>query len=199
MFIGVYNKSVFFSFLGLLFSILSCIFLINGNIKLSMFFFMLIGLIDMLDGRIANMTKRTKFEKKFGIQIDTILDVFNFSAIPLAIIYLLGFTDTITIIFSIFYVFTSIMRLAYFNTLSESGNDPDIYYGIPTTTISLYLPLMVLLYTIINNIWVIRIMLFIISISYIINIKIIKPHSLKFYLSMISIGLLILLGIIFIL
>ncbi len=197
MFIGKYSFSVLFSYLGLVFSIASCIFLIDNNIKFAMLFFMLNGLIDMLDGKIANLFKRNKFEKKFGVQIDTVLDVFNFAAIPLAMIYLLDFKDIITLLFSFFYVFTATMRLAYFNTLSEDNNNQNIYYGIPTTTIALYFPLMILLYNLINSIWVIRIMLFIISIAYIINIKIIKPHSFKFYLTMITIGLLIFLGIIF--
>lgn len=197
MIIGIYSFSVLFSYLGLIFSFTSCAFLINNNIKLAMIFFMLMGLIDMIDGKVARQFKRSKFEKKFGVQIDTVLDVFNFAAIPVAIIYLIGFNDIITMIFAFLYAFSAIMRLAYFNTLADEGNDPDIYYGLPTTTISLYLPLTILIYNLIKSIWVIRIMLLIISFCYIVNVKIIKPHSLKFYLTMIFTGLSILLGLIF--
>ena len=162
MFIGVYNLSVLFSYLGLLMSFISCYFVFNGNIKLSMLFFLFIGLIDMLDGKVARSLKRNDFEKKFGVQIDTVLDVFNFAAVPIIILYLYNFNTMIDIPFLLLYSFCATMRLAYFNTTIDKSNDSSIYYGFPTTTIALYLPLMILVHSLLNNnvgTWIIRGML----------------------------------------
>ncbi len=202
MFIGVYNPSVLFSYIGLLFGVLSCHFCFQGNLKLSLFLFASIGIIDMLDGRFAALIKRTDFEKKFGIQIDTILDVFNFAALPFIILYAYGFNTSIDLLFLFIYSFCATMRLAYFNIMLECLNDSSIYFGFPTTTIALYLPLVILVHSATNTPmadWIARGMLFVISILYIINLKIIKPRSILFYLTMIIIGISILIGICFVL
>lgn len=197
MFIGYYYVWVLFSYLGIITSFISCIFLINSNIKLALICYMLTGLIDMFDGKFSNLFKRNSIEKKFGVQIDTVLDVFNFGAIPIFILYIYGLNNWIDLPFLIIYSICSTMRLAYFNTIVEDTKSK-IYYGFPVTTMALYLPFTIVLSNIFAsdpNLWVIRIMLLIISILYIANIKINKPTSKLFYILIIGVGLAILLGV----
>ena len=142
------------------------------------------------------------FEKKFGTQIDTILDVFNFAAIPFIILYSYGFSTSIDLLFLFIYSFCATMRLAYFNTMLEDSYDASIYFGFPTTTIALYLPFIILIHSASNTSvadWIARGMLLFIAILYIINLKITKPRSIIFYMTMIIIGISILVGIHFIL
>ncbi|HPE15300.1 MAG TPA: hypothetical protein PLT65_05755 [Bacilli bacterium] len=198
MFIGEYSLSVFFSYIAVGTSLFSCYYAINGNLKISLLLFMCSGLIDMLDGRFANLFKRNKFQKRFGEQIDTVLDVFNFGAIPIFLVYLYGYNDLITILFLVFYLFAATMRLAYFNTVIEVNSKKRLYQGLPVTTITLTLPIIILLTHLLNNsfgLWTIRILLFIVSILYISNIKFTKPKSIFFIISMIFAGLAVLLSL----
>ena len=72
MFISYWNKSVILTYLSALFSILGITLLFYSNIdfKYSMCCLMAAGVLDMFDGTIARMCKRTEKEKYFGVQLD---------------------------------------------------------------------------------------------------------------------------------
>ena len=53
MFIGYYNIANLVTLLGLVSSVLACFNAMNGNIKMGVVMFLLAGLCDMFDGRIA--------------------------------------------------------------------------------------------------------------------------------------------------
>jgi len=196
MFIGVYSLSVLFSYIAVILSFGACYFALNGNLKITLILYLFVGLIDVLDGKFASLFKRNEFEKKFGVQIDTVLDVFNYSAVPIVILYFLGFKRIIDIILYIVYVFCVTTRLAYFNTLSEENN---IFYGVPSTMIVFGLPIMLIMYTLSNSIWLFRLLLLGMSLSFIINIKIKKSRSKKFFIIIGACGILLILGILYLL
>ena len=54
---------------------------------------MLAGVCDMFDGKIARTMKRTKQEKRFGIQIDSLSDFLCFGVLPAMIGYNIGMTE----------------------------------------------------------------------------------------------------------
>lgn len=195
MFIGIYSLSVLFSYVAVILSFLACYFVTIENIKLALIMFLLVGMIDVLDGKFANLFKRTDFEKKYGVQIDTVIDVFNYSAVPVVLLYLMGFNQLIDVLFYGVYVFCVTSRLAYFNTMVDDNKN--IFYGVPSTMIVVFLPIMIIVYTLTNSIWLLRGLLLAISLSFIINVKIKKSRSLKFYIIMGSIGLILILGILY--
>ena len=197
MFIGVYSLSVLFSYIAIILSFGACYFALNDNIKITLILYLLVGLIDVLDGKFAGLFKRNDFEKKYGVQIDTVLDVVNYSAVPIVILCFLGFKELIDIILYIIYVFCVTTRLAYFNTLVEEDNK--VFYGVPSTMIVFGLPVMLIIYTLTNSIWIFRLLLLVMSLSFIINIKIKKSRSLKFFLMMGICGLLLIWGILYLL
>lgn len=189
MFIGVYGFSVLFSYLGMIINFVSIYLMIMGNVKISILCFMISAFIDMIDGRVAKRCKRNDFEKNFGEQIDTVLDVFNFGAVPIIILYLVGFNDLVSICFLCFYLFCATMRLAYFNTRLNSGDEKDIYYGIPVTCSGIFIPIIILIYLLTGNFFISRGLLIIMSFLFILSIRIEKPKGKWFLLLMTFLGI----------
>jgi CDP-diacylglycerol--serine O-phosphatidyltransferase len=90
---------------------------------------------DMLDGRVARMTKT---QSAFGLQIDSLADIVSFGVAPAIVVYQwsLKHHPTAGLIASFFFVACGAIRLARFNVLSmgESGkpNKPGKYIvGLP--------------------------------------------------------------------
>jgi CDP-diacylglycerol--serine O-phosphatidyltransferase len=79
-------------------------------------------LFDMLDGRVARMTKT---QSAFGLQIDSLADVVSFGAAPALLVYewTLHRVGTPGLVVSFLFVACGAVRLARFNVLSmgESG------------------------------------------------------------------------------
>ncbi|MBK8251100.1 MAG: CDP-diacylglycerol--serine O-phosphatidyltransferase [Polyangiaceae bacterium] len=79
-------------------------------------------LFDMLDGRVARMTKT---QSAFGLQIDSLADVVSFGAAPALLVYqwTLRQLGTWGLVVSFLFVACGAVRLARFNVLSmgESG------------------------------------------------------------------------------
>jgi len=84
----------------------------------------------LFDGVIARKFNKTEEENKFGIQIDSIIDVINFGITPIVIGISLGMTETIDVCLFLLYIMAVTMRLAYFNisVLKKEDNRPLKYY-----------------------------------------------------------------------
>lgn len=91
MIIGIYKLWLMFSYVGLLFGIISIYFAKFQNFKLALLSLIFSSLIEIFDGTIARKFKRTDKEKQFGIEIDSILDTINFGAISIIIFLNMGF------------------------------------------------------------------------------------------------------------
>lgn len=77
MIIGKWNKSVILTYIGLIFSVLG-IFICStkeNSINIAMCCLIISGICDLFDGFIARKCKRTEEEKKFGVQLDSLVDV----------------------------------------------------------------------------------------------------------------------------
>lgn len=90
---------------------------------------MLAGIFDVLDGRVARITKSTS---KFGVEYDSIADVVSFGVAPAILVYVwvleplgrLGWAG------SFFFAACGALRLARFNTISDEL--PKSYFlGLP--------------------------------------------------------------------
>ena len=182
--IGKWNKSVILSYIGLAISILG-IFLIykDVDIKYVQICLMIAGICDLFDGTVARRCKRTKEEKMFGVELDSLIDVVNFLVFPIIILLSLGINEWYAIPVYILYVLFGVARLAYFNITTEDMNKPRKYYeGLPVTYAALLFPIIYLLSYILNqNIFnlIYLISMFVISILFIIKIKIPKPKLIS--------------------
>ena len=72
--IGFYNYTVILTYIGAILGVCGIVASFNGNILLAIVCLMLSAVCDMFDGKIARTMKRTKQEKRFGIQIDSLSD-----------------------------------------------------------------------------------------------------------------------------
>lgn len=186
MIIGKWNKSVIVTYLGLMVSVLGIFFSFNGEYLYGLACLIIAGICDLVDGTIARRCKRDESEKQFGIELDSLVDVVDFIALPISIFISIGLNKIYFVPLYVFYSICGVARLAYFNiTLEEENKDKAIkyYIGLPITFAALIIPIMYLLcYLIpvsIHNIYF-SIVMFIISILYILNFKLKKP-SLKMY------------------
>lgn len=119
--IGFYDYTVVVTYISLVSSILGMFCAIDGRLTLAVSCLAFSGLCDMFDGKIARTKKnRTDDEKSFGIQIDSLCDIVCFGIFPIILGYKLGMCKAYSIAILAFYGMAGVIRLAYFNDLSES-------------------------------------------------------------------------------
>ena len=177
--IGKWNKSVILTYVGLSISIIGMVLLLSGhNIKYTMVCFMLAGICDLFDGTVARRCKRTKEEKAFGIELDSLADVMSFVALPLVILGSINKRLYFIPLYILYGVF-AVARLAYFNIATADSEKPVPYYeGLPVTFSALIFPLVYLLsYKIDESLFIIiyNVMALLVGILFVCKLKVPKP------------------------
>ena len=146
--IGFYNYTVFLTYIGTIFGFLGIQFIVLGNLKLSLLCLLAAGFCDMFDGKIASTRKRTRQEKRFGIQIDSLSDLVCFGVLPAQISIHCSENKKAAIVISLVYLLCALIRLAWFNVDEEerqihSKEPREFYLGLPVTSSALILPLFI--------------------------------------------------------
>lgn len=170
--IGVFDYTVWLTYLSLVFSTLGIVVSLqqSGHPYIGVFFLLLCGLCDAFDGKVARTKKdRTDFEKKYGVQIDSLSDLVAFGVLPACIgnamirvcptipevprVYKedhLVFPGVIFLyVIMILYALAALIRLAYFNVTEEERQktETDVrkyYTGLPVTSAALIFPTVLL-------------------------------------------------------
>ncbi len=206
--IGVYDYTVILTYLSLVSGVLGIIIAVTGvgHPEIGIFFLMVSGILDALDGRVARTKKdRTEIEKNFGMQIDSLADLICFGVLPVSIglaqLRISGiFTEIvrrkdyegsfamliILLVIALFYVLAALIRLAYFNATSEirikeaDKTGVTYYIGLPVTASALVFPLIMIIHFFSK--WNLTIfyflMMLIMAIAFVVNIKVRKPGTL---------------------
>ena len=143
--IGYYNYTVILTYIGTLFGFIGITCIWNGNVKAALICLMLAGFCDMFDGRIASTMERTKQEKRFGVQIDSLSDLVCFGVLPALIVYQCSDGNLLHTLISASYVLCALIRLAWFNVDEEQRQDfeeksRETYLGLPVTAAALLIP-----------------------------------------------------------
>lgn len=143
--IGFYNYTVILTYIGTMFGFVGMTYAWSGNLKMSLICLMVAGLCDMFDGKIASTMERTKPEKRFGIQIDSLSDLICFGVLPAVIVLQCSGMKILHMIFAGAYVLCALIRLAWFNVDEEERQEREaksreVYLGLPVTTAALALP-----------------------------------------------------------
>ena len=153
MFIVKIHKSVIVTYLGVIFATIAMYFAFTkmafsdiSYLRYSLAFLVLAGVCDMFDGKVARMCKRTKEEKEFGIQIDSLADTVDFVVLPVVIMLSLGMNSKIDIIAYTLLILCGISRLGYFNVNASMDNPVKYYNGLPVTSTAIIYPLLGLLH-----------------------------------------------------
>lgn len=184
--IGKWNRSVILTYIGLTASIIGMLLCMTdaNNIKISFVLLMVAGVCDLFDGSIARKCKRTEEEKAFGIEIDSIVDVMSFIAFPIVLLSALGLNQWYNyIIFAIFAI-CGVARLGYFNIATANPSKAIKHYiGLPVTYVAMIYPLLYLLKLCLAEDvmhWILTISSLIISILFVLKVKIIKPKGVAY-------------------
>lgn len=143
--IGFYNYTVILTYIGMFFGFWGITFAMGGDFRSALICLMAAGFCDMFDGKIASTMKRTKQEKRFGIQIDSLSDLICFGVLPAVIVYQYSASGFYTVLISAAYALCALIRLAWFNVDEEERQDREdtgreYYLGLPVTTAAILLP-----------------------------------------------------------
>lgn len=153
MFIVKIHKSVLITYLGIIFAVISMYFSFTkiafveiNYLRYSLVFLILAGICDMFDGKVARMFKRTKEEKEFGIQIDSLADTVNFLCLPVIIMLSLGMNSIFDIAVYCLFILCGVSRLGYFNVNADLDDPVKYYNGLPVTSTAIIYPVVGLLH-----------------------------------------------------
>jgi CDP-diacylglycerol--serine O-phosphatidyltransferase len=128
---GIYILPSLFTCGNMCFGILSIFAASGGHFLIAAW--CLIGALacDILDGRIARMTKTTS---DFGVQLDSLSDLISFGMAPAYMMYMLVLNTMgkTGVAIAVLFVLCSALRLARFNVLAHAGEVHKHFKGLPT-------------------------------------------------------------------
>lgn len=103
---------------------------LQGEFYLAAIAILLAAVFDMLDGRVARLTKGTS---EFGVQYDSLCDLLSFGFAPAFLAYQYGLSDFNRLgwIFCFLYLACGALRLARFNVQSSIGKASGDFTGLP--------------------------------------------------------------------
>ena len=181
--LGYYNYTVILTYISVAISALGMHLAITGNMKYAMICLILSGACDMFDGPIARTMERTREEKEFGIQIDSLADLICFGVFPAVLGYTVcdEFAGHGAYILLVLYLLGALIRLAYFNVQEsirqqQTTEKRKYYQGLPVTTAALIFPMVYAFSDFYPNVFMIVYMvtMLAVSVAFITNFKIKK-------------------------
>jgi CDP-diacylglycerol--serine O-phosphatidyltransferase len=128
---------------NLFFGFWSIISAFNGNFRWAGWFIVFAGILDMLDGRVARLSRTNS---KFGAELDSLVDVISFGVAPALLIYFLDFASAGRFAWLLCYIYVCAvaLRLARYNVLATAKPGPGWFTGLPSPaagmTLAVYYP-----------------------------------------------------------
>lgn len=103
---------------------------LNGQFGWAAYALFLAGVFDILDGRVAKLTKTTS---EFGVQFDSLCDAVSFGVAPAFIMYQYSLHNVGRLGWIACFLFMAcgVLRLARFNVLSSIGKTSGDFAGLP--------------------------------------------------------------------
>lgn len=202
--IGYYNYTVILTYLSLISALFGTHLAFRGEPVGALICLLLCGAFDSFDGMVARTKKgRTEEEKKFGIQIDSLVDMFSFGIFPAIIGYTMRLNGWLWFAIFALYAICAVSRLGYFNVAEEmrqkeTTEKRKYYQGLPVTSSSLIFPAVYLLKAAVGlgtMQGIYGIMMLVVALAFVIDFKVIKP-GLKGILAMGVVGVFIFIGLI---
>lgn len=115
----------------------------NRNFTWAAWFVVFAGVLDMLDGRVARLSKTGT---RFGAELDSLVDAISFGIAPAMIMYFLEFAwaGKFAWLLCYFYVVAVAVRLARYNVQHDEQPTPGWFTGMPSPsagmTLAVYYP-----------------------------------------------------------
>ncbi|MCX6539466.1 MAG: CDP-diacylglycerol--serine O-phosphatidyltransferase [Acidobacteria bacterium] len=128
---GVYLLPSLFTLGNMFCGYLCILYAIRGEFEVAAPFIGLAVVLDMLDGRIARMTKT---ESAFGVEFDSLADVISFGIAPAVLAFMWGLEPLQRLGWAVgfIYVAATAIRLARFNIQTGSNVDKRYFVGLPS-------------------------------------------------------------------
>lgn len=116
---------------NLFFGFWSIVSAFNGNFIWAGWFIVFAGLLDMMDGRLARLSKAGT---KFGAELDSLVDVISFGVAPALLLYFLEFAQggKFAWVVSYLYVAAVAIRLARYNVAAATKPHSQWFTGMPS-------------------------------------------------------------------
>jgi len=114
---------------NLFFGVFAIVSAARGEFRWAGWCVVLSGVMDLLDGRIARMTRTVS---PFGVELDSLVDAVSFGVAPALIMYFAVLNrDGWGWLFSFIYIACVVMRLARFN-IEQGGRAKTHFHGLPS-------------------------------------------------------------------
>jgi CDP-diacylglycerol--serine O-phosphatidyltransferase len=132
---GIYILPSLFTCGNMSFGFLSMLNSVHGHFARAAWFIVCAIVCDMLDGRIARLTKTTS---EFGVQLDSLSDLVSFGIAPAMMMYELVLKNhpltrgRLGAAIAVLFVLCSALRLAKFNVEAAKGVVHSTFRGLPT-------------------------------------------------------------------
>lgn len=205
--IGFYNYTVILTYIGLASAVVGMTQVFGQNYRNALLCLIICGTCDMFDGKIARAKKdRTKQEKVFGIQIDSLCDLICFGMFPATLGYSLTLGNEKLKMFgtvsAVLFVLGAVIRLGYFNVVEQERQEiteehREYYQGLPVTSVSLILPCIYILSVYFQFLpleWTYNIAMMIIAFLFVLDFRVKKPGNVGVIIMTIA-GLAVLAGV----
>jgi len=117
---------------------------VHGDFQKAAWMILLALVFDGLDGRVARLTNTCS---KFGVEFDSLADLFSFGAAPALLVYMYAGEEfgRFGLVVSALFVIFAAVRLARFNVMTAVV-EPSVFIGVPTPTAAVFMAVLVLLY-----------------------------------------------------
>ncbi len=157
--LGFYNYTVILTYLGMLSGFAGIVRVSEGDVSSALVCLIFAGLCDMFDGEIASTMDRTKQEKRFGVQIDSLSDLICFGVLPAVIVFAVC-RGPLRLVIPALYTLCALIRLAWFNLDEEERQEREhgrrgVYLGLPVTCAAFIFPVLIGLGT--RNHWPVQV------------------------------------------
>lgn len=145
MIIGSWHPSVALTYAGAAASVLGMSLAVSGHLRGSVACLVVAGLADLFDGPVARAMSRTDAQRAFGVQVDSLADVFSFVAFPVVLVAALVAQWWVVPVLAL-YAVAGLARLTHFTVAAVVGDGSRRHFqGLPVTYAALVLPLAALL------------------------------------------------------
>ncbi len=104
----------------------------TGNFIWAGWFIVISGVLDMLDGRIARLSRTGS---RFGAELDSLVDLISFGVAPALLMYFLEFAQAgrFAWVICFIYLVSVALRLARYNVSTPGGDSSRWFTGLPST------------------------------------------------------------------
>lgn len=148
----------------------------SGRLTAAVAALVIAGLCDLFDGPFARRFDRSRVERAFGVQLDTVADVVSFVALRITVAVAAGVRGWWTVVL-VGYALAAVQRLAAFTADAVPGDSPTHYRGLPVTWAALVLSLGALTARWLDLAGVLAVLMALLSVAFVADVPIPKPRG----------------------